>query len=291
MNRMHVTVVIPTYNRADTIERAVRSVLAQTYTNLDVVVVDDASKDSTKEVVEAIDDSRVSYYCLEKNSGACVARNTGVEKASGEIIAFQDSDDCWHENKLEKQINYLVKNRFDFISCGFNKMVGNDCIPAGLHECSNNMTQVWCELLNNNWISTQTIVCYKYCFEKIRFDSEIKRYQDWDLSLQIARYFNIGSLNECLVDVYLQANSITNAVKSEQAKLAVVMKQKRNIDLSNKDVVAQYYKTLADVTRKRMPIYAAKYYRKSIMLKPNFKKIVCWFACVIGFFKLYNARQ
>ena len=87
-----VSVIIPTYNRAHLIKRSAMSVLNQTYSNLELIIVDDGSTDNTEEVVKSIDDNRV-IYIKQPNQGACAARNNGIDHAKGEFIAFQDSDD------------------------------------------------------------------------------------------------------------------------------------------------------------------------------------------------------
>jgi glycosyltransferase involved in cell wall biosynthesis len=101
------TVVIPTYNRADVLQRAMDSVLEQTVRDLELVVVDDGSTDDTQAVVESYDDDRVRYVAHETNRGANVARNTGIEAAEGRYVAFLDSDDEWHPRKLEAQLQRL----------------------------------------------------------------------------------------------------------------------------------------------------------------------------------------
>ena len=83
-----VSVIIPTYNRGSLIGRAIVSVLNQTYKDIEVLVIDDASTDYTETVVDSIKDERLHYYKLEKNGGACRARNVGISKAQGEYIAF-----------------------------------------------------------------------------------------------------------------------------------------------------------------------------------------------------------
>lgn len=115
-----ISVIIPSYNRAHLINEACTSVLSQTYSNIELIIVDDCSTDNTKEVVSSIKDSRVHYYCLEKNSGACIARNLGIEKATGDYIAFNDSDDRWHSDKLEKQISFLIENNADVTVCSMD---------------------------------------------------------------------------------------------------------------------------------------------------------------------------
>jgi glycosyltransferase involved in cell wall biosynthesis len=102
-----VSVVVPTYNRADLLPRAMDSVLDQTYGDLELVVVDDGSTDDTGTVVEGYDDPRVRYVAHETNRGANVARNTGIEAADGEYVAFLDSDDEWRPRKLELQMDAM----------------------------------------------------------------------------------------------------------------------------------------------------------------------------------------
>jgi len=99
-----VSVIISTYNRAHLIGRAIQSVLNQTYQDFEVIVVDDGSTDNTEEIVKSFNDPRIRYIRHEKNKGAAAARNTGIKAARGKYIAFQDSDDEWLPEKLEKQM-------------------------------------------------------------------------------------------------------------------------------------------------------------------------------------------
>ena len=103
-----VSVIIPSYNREKTIKKAIDSVLNQTWNDLEVIVVDDGSTDNTSQVISEIKDDRLKYVHQE-NAGACVARNRGINLASGEIIAFHDSDDLWRVDKLEKKWKHYKK--------------------------------------------------------------------------------------------------------------------------------------------------------------------------------------
>ena len=102
-----VSVIIPTFNRESTLKRAITSVLAQTYQNLECIVVDDFSSDDTKELVLSIGDDRVKYTRNEENYGVSYSRNIGFKKSSGEFIALLDSDDEWLKDKLERQVPLL----------------------------------------------------------------------------------------------------------------------------------------------------------------------------------------
>ena len=104
-----ISVIIPTYNRADFIGRAIESVLDQTYQDFEIIVIDDGSKDNTENIVKSFDDTRITYIRLKDNKGAAVARNTGIGTARGKFIAFQDSDDEWLPQKLAKQMEVFEK--------------------------------------------------------------------------------------------------------------------------------------------------------------------------------------
>ncbi|MGM0591277.1 MAG: glycosyltransferase family 2 protein [Halobacteriota archaeon] len=111
-----VSVVIPTYNRAELLPRAIDSVLEQTYTDLELIVVDDGSTDDTEAVVGAYDDDRLRYVPHETNRGANPARNTGIEAADGAYLAFLDSDDEWRPTKLGKQVERLEAAGDDWVA-------------------------------------------------------------------------------------------------------------------------------------------------------------------------------
>ena len=99
-----VSVVIPTYNRAPLIGRSIKSVLNQTYQDFEIIIVDDASTDNTKEVVSNFNDERIRYIQHEENKGEAAARNTGIKATRCDYIAPQDSDDEWIPEKLSTQI-------------------------------------------------------------------------------------------------------------------------------------------------------------------------------------------
>jgi glycosyltransferase involved in cell wall biosynthesis len=113
-----ISVIIPTYNRAAMLPRAIGSVLAQTYQNWELIVVDDASTDDTKGVVRSFRDSRVRYVKLERNSGPSRARNTGMHQARGQYLAFLDSDDEWLPHKLAIQLRQFETNPYKFPRLG-----------------------------------------------------------------------------------------------------------------------------------------------------------------------------
>jgi glycosyltransferase involved in cell wall biosynthesis len=119
-----VSVIMPAYNCSGFIRETLESVVKQTYTNWEVIVVDDFSTDNTAQIIEAYSkqEPRIRYYRLETNSGAAIARNKGVSMADGKYIAFLDSDDTWYPEKLEKQIAYMKKNEYNFTCTSYDKI-------------------------------------------------------------------------------------------------------------------------------------------------------------------------
>lgn len=109
-----VSIIMPSYNTAKYIGKSIQSVLNQTYTNWELLIVDDCSIDNTEEVIAQYDDQRIKFYKNKYNSGAAVSRNKALREARGQWIAFLDSDDLWSPDKLEKQINFMKKNGYCF---------------------------------------------------------------------------------------------------------------------------------------------------------------------------------
>lgn len=123
-----VSIVIPTYNRADYLPIAIDSCLTLDYQNIEVIIVDDGSTDQTSEIVDNISDTRVHYFQLD-NNGACYARNFGIRKANGKFIKFLDSDDTLKHYSISQQVKayYQLKCKFrEPIICGYHELIDKD---------------------------------------------------------------------------------------------------------------------------------------------------------------------
>lgn len=123
-----ISIITPTYNCGRFIERTIKSVLAQTYPNWEMIIVDDRSTDNTESVVKKYseNDERIKYVCLEKNSGAAVARTTAMKLARGDYMAFLDSDDIWKKDKLEKQLSFMKDNNINFSCTAYEQIDEED---------------------------------------------------------------------------------------------------------------------------------------------------------------------
>ncbi|GAH74960.1 unnamed protein product, partial [marine sediment metagenome] len=167
-NKPTVSVIIPTYNRAYLIGRAIQSVLNQTYQDFEIIVVDDGSTDDTEEIVRSFKDKRIGYVRHEKNKGAAAARNTGIKAAKSEYIAFQDSDDEWLPEKLEKQMKVFenAPPEVGVVYTDFLRIKGNKKIHIPFSWVTQKEGNIHKELLKGNFVTTQSVVIRKKCFKK-----------------------------------------------------------------------------------------------------------------------------
>lgn len=260
-----VSVIIPSYNREKTIKRAVESVLNQTYKDIEVIVVDDCSSDKTIEILTSIKDKRFSYYKLDKNSGACVARNLGIEKAKGEFIAFQDSDDEWLSDKLEKQMKAFDNKDIDVVFCPFNKVSNEKTeIHPVLHEGIVSRDA----LIGKSCVSTQTLIAKKECFDKIKFDPFMPRLQDYDITIRLSEKYNFYFVNKPLVNMYVQGDSISkNRTKLLNAEIRILSKYQKE---AAEYPAFRYYNIGALGAAKRACKFKAKHeYKEVYNLRPN----------------------
>ena len=198
-----VSVVIPTYNRANVVGRAIRSVQAQTFEDWKLIVVDDASTDNTEEVVSSFADSRVRYYRHQANRGGSVARNTGIQRARGEYIAFLDSDDEWLPNKLEKQVQ-VFENSKPTTGLVFTGMVHLFCDSQRVSIPPKHRGDLTRNLLIRNVVgSSSTSIVRKNVFDQVGgFDERLPARQDIDMWLRISKQYSIDYAEGCLAVIH-----------------------------------------------------------------------------------------
>lgn len=197
-----VSVIIPTYNRANLVSRAIKSVLNQTYQDFEIIVVDDCSEDNTEEIVKSFNDSRIRYIKHKKNKGGSAARNTGIKRARGKYIAFLDDDDEWLPSKLEKQIMLFEKlsKHYGVVYSGYYIAKGDVIKRKVLPKYRGD---VYGYLLKRNFIGSPTIVVRKECFKRAGlFDEDLPASQDWDMWLRIAKYYKFEYILEPLAIYY-----------------------------------------------------------------------------------------
>lgn len=208
-----VSVIIPTYNRVHTLPTAIDSVLKQTYENLELIVMDDGSEDGTEQYVRNIADPRIRYQKSETNMGPSAARNSGARLAAGEYLAFQDSDDEWMPDKLEKEMDRMLEEEeTTMVYCEFGLYLDGKfliCVPPRDIPYQEKQGELFSYFLLYPLISTQTMVVKKDEFIKEKgFNEELKAYEDFEFTLRYARNHKIGFVGEELVKVNSSPNSV-----------------------------------------------------------------------------------
>jgi glycosyltransferase involved in cell wall biosynthesis len=208
-----VSVILPTYNRAHIIEKAIQSVLKQTYQDFEIIIIDDGSKDDTEKIIRGFQekDNRIKYIRFEENKGAAAARNAGINMSKGEYITFQDSDDEWVIDKLEKQMKVIETSSENIVVyCGFWRIDGDEKTYIPDINISNREGNIHKELLKRNFIGTPSILLLKKNLEKIgMFDENLSRLQDWDLAIRLSKYYNFKLIDEPLYISYVLSDSIS----------------------------------------------------------------------------------
>jgi len=229
-----ISVVLPTFNRAYCLGRAIMSVLNQSYRDLELIVVDDHSSDDTLEIVHSIRDSRLRYFRLRENKGAAYARNFGISNANSSLIAFQDSDDVWEVGKLKAQLELLSKlpQEYAMVFCSLKRNYGKERVVPPL-SIRLDPKHIYNKLKKANFISNQTILCKKRALISVGcFDEQLPALQDWDLALRIAKSYKIYHQREVHVSVNISENSITNDKhKTLDARKYLLNKHESNLSI------------------------------------------------------------
>lgn len=200
-----ISIITPVYNSEKYIGDTIKSVLAQTYSNWEMLIADDCSKDNTEQVVKQFNDPRIKYFKLKNNSGAAVARNEALEKAQGKIIAFLDADDMWKPKKLEKQLKFMLDNNYGFTFSAYeilgkkqNKVVN---VPKSLN---------YSQFMKNTIIGTLTVMVNTEIVGEVRLVN-VKKDHDSMTWAKLMREGNIAyGLNESLAYYRKVAGSISN---------------------------------------------------------------------------------
>jgi glycosyltransferase involved in cell wall biosynthesis len=189
-----VSVVIPTQNRARMLDNAIASVLAQTVTDLEVIVVDDHSTDNSHAVVVAYDDPRVQYIRLSAAGGASAARNAGIHASKGTFIAFLDDDDEWMPEKLERQ--FAALDGGDAILCNV-RLMSNGAVLRRYRK-----VVIEPKDLRRGFTfggGTSTFLIRARLIKDVLFDESLPCYQDWDVLLRLCSRYKTCFLDEPLV--------------------------------------------------------------------------------------------
>lgn len=290
-----VSVIIPTYNREQKIQYAIRSVLRQAYQNFEIIIVDDGSTDNTEQLIEDLQkkDSRVKYLKQENSGGTSKPRNLGISKSRGKYLAFLDSDDEWMETKLEKQLE-LFRNSDDpnlgFVAC--NAIIINKREESKIYSLPK-YKNYFKEFLTRTIItSCSSVVIKKSVINKVGgFDENLKTGVDWEMWIRISKSFNFNFVDEPLIKYYVHKNNISspsNIAKREKDLRYIFEKykpyyKKHPLIYSKKLRYDGTRYTLENQTKK-----AKKYFLKSILIFPLNLKSYLYLLFSLGGYNFYS---
>lgn len=239
-----VSVVIPTYNRAKLIPRAIASVLRQTLQNFEIIIVDDASQDDTESVVKSLTDSRIKYLKHQTNLNGSAARNTGIKAAQGEYLALLDSDDEWLPNHLATKINYLQNNSCQGVFGSYYIYYSDDLIrEINCQSPPKDYTLAEYILSGKGDTRTSTFVFQTATIKEIMFDENLAKHQDWDLAIRFAKVYKFGcETTNTVMAHYDRQQSISSSMNHTASRLFL---QRYRAELSDRTLARFYLIMLA----------------------------------------------
>lgn len=209
-----VSVVTPVHNAQDFLAQTIESVLNQTYQKFEIILVDDASSDLSRDIIDKYQkiDSRIKPVLLNENLGVANARNEGIKNANGRFIAFLDSDDLWKEDKLEKQIKFMLENDYEFTYTGYELMDEEGDMLGKVVHTKDKVD--YNELLKYNVIGCLSVVIDRSKIDDIQMKKI--RHEDYSAWLKILkRGFVAYGLDENLASYRTRINSLSgNKIKS-----------------------------------------------------------------------------
>lgn len=216
LKNLKVSVIIPTYNRADLLNRVIKSVLNQTFKDFELIIVDDGSTDNTKEVVKRFQekDKRVKYI-WQKNSGAPASpKNTGIRNSKGQFLAFLDSDDRWLSEKLEKQITLFEKSKnLGIVSCNCWRFYTKQNDRKEIDNIKRHKVpqKYFSDILERCFISSSSsVVIPKFVFYKVGlYDEQFKTSDDRDLYIRILKDYDFDFVEEPLFHYYIHNENLS----------------------------------------------------------------------------------
>ena len=286
---LNVSIIIPTYNCARLIGRAIESVLNQTYRDFELIIVDDSSTDNTEKIIKKFQeqDKRVKYIRHEKNRGGSAARNTGIKNAKGEYIAFQDSDDEWLPEKLKKQMEVFknTSSKVGVVYTGFWRIKDNKKTYIPQSWVKQKDDNIYFELLKGNFVGTPTILIKKKCFKKVGiFDEKLPRLQDWELVIRLSKYYDFKCIDEPLLISYYTTDSISANHKALIEALELILtKHYKNFN-NYKEILSRHYFDLGRILYlDGNLINGRRYFIKAIKKYPlNIKYSLSYFVSFFG---------
>ncbi len=204
-----VSIVMPSYNTAQYISDSIKSIQAQTYSNWELIIVDDCSTDNSLEIIRGFNDPRILLLQNEKNSGAAISRNIALREAKGKWIAFLDSDDTWVPEKLEKQIRFMESNNYAFTFTDYRICLNGEWMP---YINTGPMVVTKKKMYDYCYFSTITVMYEREKIGLIQI-ADLKKNNDYAMWLQAIEKSNAYRLPECLSFYIKHEGSVSSGSK------------------------------------------------------------------------------
>jgi glycosyltransferase involved in cell wall biosynthesis len=220
-----VSVITASYNMANYLPMTIDSVLAQSYPNLEIVVVDDGSEDDTPRVMESYSGNpRVRYVRLEQNQGQTVAKNRGLSEARGEFLSFVDADNLWKPSKLEHQLPLFGASGKTGVVYSDAEYIDGEGALLPYVKRSYHQGRITDQLLLSNFVNFNSAVVRRECIEKVGgFDENLRMGIDWDLWLRISTGYEFTFLPEQTYSYRIWANQMSHQKKKRFQSAATIV--------------------------------------------------------------------
>ena len=242
-----ISVIIPSYNRDHLILKAVESVSSQTYSNLEIIVVDDGSTDNTSDVISEIDDPRLIYIKHNQNRGLSAARNTGILAASGDIFAFLDTDDLWIRHKLNEHVRiFNSSSNISVVYSGSYRYKNNEKIYIPPKCVPSKHGKIFNQLLFGNFIPAISVTAKRECFDKVGlFDPALISFEDWDMWIRLAKNYLFYYIPSPLNIIYFTHDSLTANQNNFLVAEKIILKKHYDSFSKQKKALAKRYAKIA----------------------------------------------
>lgn len=221
-----ISIIIPVFNGEKTIKETIESVLNQTVTDFELLVINDGSQDGTVGIVECIQDSRIKVFSYP-NAGQSTSRNRGIELAQGDYISFIDADDLWIPDKLEAQLKALQANSKAGVAYSWTDWIDESSQLLGKGSYNTEQGEVFTQLLLNDFVANGSNVLIRRdaLTEVGGFDPSVTAAEDWDLWLRLAARYEFVAVRSPQVLYRISPNSASfNVWKMEASSLQVIEK-------------------------------------------------------------------
>ncbi len=289
-NKPTVSIIIPTYNRRQSIGRSVRSVLNQTYRDFELIIVDDGSTDNTKELVADFNDERIRYVRHEGNKGEAAARNTGIKAARCDYIAYQDSDDEWLPEKLARQIELLenASPEMGVIYTGFWKAENHKRTYVPFSWVSQKNGDIHKELLKGNFIGSPVVLIKKECFNKVGlFDERLRNLVDWEMWLRISKRYHFRCVDEPLAVAHYDSDNVSDNPDSLIDALELVLEKNHHEFEAEKKLLAKHWINIGNLLVAKGGVKKGRHYIVNALRLYPFS-VRLFSAAFLAFFGIYD---